>query len=784
MSNLDTVRLADFVLEEPKKTSQFVERQFPAIYRENGEELVELVKAYYRFIESETNQSVYNIRRIYEYRNIDTTLDRMVLFFKNKFLNGLFLDENPRFIVKNILDLYRRKGSTEGIELFFRLFFDEEVEVFFPSINMFKPSQSQWKEAKYLQLNVTSSVSQFQGAENKRIFGSISNASAFVDSILFLNIRDSIVPIIFISGVNGNFKEFDTIFSIDPFIEYGSLYGSINAVEIERVEVGLFSTNNRIGDLLEILSPEGVGAKARVSSITEDPSGEIDFILDDGGFGYTLSTNPGDPDYNEFTESEILISNQSIFLNNQNLDFVIEERIRQFNSSNTEVIGIIIGQKTDSIGILLDESAPDFGLETFVFEDGFDIETIDRSINITKEISFISPINQTASFEIGRLENEQTLSIVVDIIEDFLTVQLDSNNYNDFSVNAFTGANTVNLDTPLNEAFAPQEFKIGTIAGFKNINPGNSYLNDVFVLVKEPLFSRFNLRNQVLNLAPVGVNFFIGDLITQERNILDFEGNLQTVTVKGQVVRVEGNNIFVKQLTFDSFVANKIEIVNSVPTIVPIPIFKQNIATPVIVNSISRDSLSRPASLNAIIRGDASFTTGKIRTINIIDSGFGYNKDEEVRILNVDKRQRILDEIEASTSITEIEDLQGLLDRIEQNKDAFGTAVVKDQGFSEGRWISFESHINEESVIQDSLFFQDYSYEISSSTPPTVFEQTYRELAHPSGLKFFTKFAKTDVINSSNMLSSSLFIDFGEVIDLSQTIETSNNGFNYLITEE
>lgn len=798
MSNLDNIRLADFVLDEPKKISQFVENQFPSIYRENGQELIQLVKDYYRFLESETDQSIYNIRRIYDYRNVDKTLDRMITFFKNKFLNGLFFEEDPRFIIKHILDLYRRKGSKEGIELFFKLFFDAEVEVYYPSVDLFKPSQSRWKEGKYIQLNPVTDITPFNNSINKKIFGSLSNAEAFIDNVIFVNIRDSIVPVIFLNDIKGQFQEFDDVFSTDPFVLYGTVYGSLIRVNVEQTETGIFSSDNEVGDSVEILSSnEGIGAKGIVTQVSSDLSGEIRFNIDDGGFAFTKTTQPGDPDHNPFSSSEILISEQSLFLNNQNLGFVIEERIKQVNSSNTEVIGIVIGQNSDSIGIVLDETAPGANTENFFFEDGFDIETIDRAQNITRELLFTTVPNKTASFEIGALANEQTLNIVIDIIEDFVNVPLNAINYNDIVTTPFSGANTVNLDTQLNEAFAPQEFTIGTIDGLKNINPGENYTSDAFVFVKESLFSRFNLRDQIFSLEPTTVNIFQGDIVTQEREILDFEGNLQTVTIKGEVSRVVGNVAFVRQLTFDSFIANKIEIINSIPTVVSVPIFKAGISTPIFLSAISRDSSSRPAGFNSNIRAETSFSVGKIQSVDVSSSGFGYIKNETVSLLNTDKLDRLqlrlqnaLAALETAAN-TEIEDIQSeieevelLLELVNNNNDGFGTAVVENQGKSLGRWLSFESHINQEKVIQDSFFYQDYSYEISSSVSDSIFEDVYKDIVHPAGLKFFTKFSKTDVINSPSTISDSIFLDFGDVIDLTGMVETANNGFNYIVEEE
>ncbi len=49
-----------------KLISFHIERQFPAIYREDGQELVQFVKEYYKFLETNTSQSLYNGRRIYK----------------------------------------------------------------------------------------------------------------------------------------------------------------------------------------------------------------------------------------------------------------------------------------------------------------------------------------------------------------------------------------------------------------------------------------------------------------------------------------------------------------------------------------------------------------------------------------------------------------------------------------------------------------------------------------------------------------------------------------------
>ena len=106
-----------------KNPGLFIENHFPAIYRENGAELVQLTKDYYKWLETDVKQSVYNSRRMFEYRDVSTTLNKLLEYYQKKFLADLPYNEATiAFVVKNILDLYQRKGTSDGIELFFRLF--------------------------------------------------------------------------------------------------------------------------------------------------------------------------------------------------------------------------------------------------------------------------------------------------------------------------------------------------------------------------------------------------------------------------------------------------------------------------------------------------------------------------------------------------------------------------------------------------------------------------------------------------------------------------------------
>jgi hypothetical protein len=749
-----SVRLADVALAEDKKASFFIEKQFPAIYREEGRELIELVKMYYRFLEENELQSVYNIRRIREYRDVDTTLESMLVFFKNKFMNGIFFDKDTRFVIKHMLDLYRRKGSTEGIELFFRLFFDSEALVYLPSGDILKPSTSLWKTGSFIQLYGISDTKIFSDIVNKKIFGDTSKAEAFVDAVYFLNIDSYTIPVLFISSVKGRFQGFDVIFSDDPVKIYGRVYGSVR--EVATVQSESFSGNNFIGDVVEITSSTGFGAKGRVSKVSRVLSGQIGFEIVNGGFGYTEAN------------TTIELSTQTIFLTDPDpatqeepIQLFIGERVRQVNSANTIVDGIVIGQRKTGVGIGLDYSTDDAidSANTYFFEESFLITTLDRIENISVSPVFVTDPNNTSSAQVGSgsIINTEEISIITDLISNYLNVRLDSSNYSASPALLGMSGTRVNgiipdANTHLNEAFVPENFDIGSISTLVGIDPGYDYFSDAFVIARENIISRFNLRDQVLRIEQAaGVVLFVNDLVTQTKTVKTFEGTEVDSVVRGKVVNVIGNEIYVTQLTFESFVVSE-------------PIFKVGSDIPITIISRTRDQLSRPIGLNADINANVETVTGRIEEIEIIDSGFGYVDLSNANVYNVTRAER------NGTGV--------------ESPDCVVVVSARDQGIAEGRWVSYVSHINQEKVIQDSFFYQDYSYEVTTEISPEEYRQEYIDLVHPAGLKLFTSFGKTDNITVAPIIEN-VDISVYSITELEFLSETNSvvlaeNGFSYI----
>lgn len=752
-----------------KFISYQIERQFPAIFREDGSELVALVKYYYEFLEndvsafyiqgtrivngtsesfSETfkvrsdaeqrlfylktlpsysnlvlkedkNQSVYNNRRLFEYRDIDNTLESMVIFFKNKYMKDLPLEgDATRFAVKNILDLYRRRGTQEGVELFFRLFYNEDVDIYYPAEAILKPSSSTWNSGIFLQLFPTDVIN-LKDLTGKSIYGSISKAEAVVDRVLFILVNNVLTPILYLGNVRGTFVGFDDIYSFinGNTVNFGRVYGSLDAVEINQKDARA-TNGNKIGDLVNVTYPGARGGKAIVTDVSQNITGEIFYEIDEAGFGYTKDN------------TLLLVSNQIIFSYNlfENLE-VLETLQDQFGNR-----GIVIGGNENIVGVKM-ESGLEFTANSIitssrsantyfsiiadeiVVPDG-DIIILNESVantyfssNVIYEYLSIVPKNDTSpgplypevanteilSVKLEELSNVETISLITDRIDNFLDVQINSSNYNDppALVPMSGTADPVTLSTPLNLAFNLEPFEIGSIKRFSNTNPGRNYINRVFAVAYDPVMYSFDVYNQVLVMETISATFEVGSILTQG-------------TTTGKITRIVDNTIFVIPYTYAGF----------------------NTSQPITFNgksynvlSVSRDYDSNKIGFNAEINAITQFAVGKILSVAITNSGYGYVDKDPVTITN---------------------NLGNVL--------AVGIAKARGQGRIEGRWSSKESHLNfqDGKVLQDSDFYQEYSYRISSTTDINTYKTTLTDIAHLAGTKMFGEFVLKDEVDVSS----------------------------------
>lgn len=133
------------------KISSLISAQLPEFVREDHQNFVAFLKAYYEYLEN-TSPDLRDIR------DLDTTLDSFIQHFKNELAINLpnQITTDPRFLLQRIKDQYLAKGSEESYKLLFRLLYNKEVSIDYPAKQVFRVSDGRWNQDVSVLARVTS----------------------------------------------------------------------------------------------------------------------------------------------------------------------------------------------------------------------------------------------------------------------------------------------------------------------------------------------------------------------------------------------------------------------------------------------------------------------------------------------------------------------------------------------------------------------------------------------------------------------------------------------------
>jgi hypothetical protein len=160
------------------------------------------------------------------------------------------------------------------------------------------------------------------------------------------------------------------------------------------------------------------------------------------------------------------------------------------------------------------------------------------------------------------------------------------------------------------------------------------------------------------------------------------------------------------------------------------------------INIIDNDGTGTGASAFPVLDSD-----GKIIDIIVTKGGFGYSSPSVTVTGGTGSGAKLV-----PTS------LGGVITTIAVSNTGQNYFVSKNinikvekggQSIIEGRHFSINSHLNQKVKLQDSDYWQEYSYEVESSINNEKYEDVLDSLIHMSGRKFFTKNVIKDEAESS-----------------------------------
>ena len=655
-----------------KHISPFIASQFPSFYEEEGQNFIAFVKAYYEWAEQQDN-FINMSRSIYEIKDIDSTSESFIKYFKNKYILSLpeSIIADKKLLVKHILELYRSKGTQRAYELLFRLFFNEEISLYIPSDFLFKPSEALWYVPYYIEVSDHPLLPELVG---KKIY-SKKEGFATVENYFVKIVNNKTINVLTLSGLEGNFNFNEQVYC-DDFPEITPENAPIIFGLLSSISITNGGSNFKIGDLLNI-NAGGEGGIARVAA-TKEENGKVDFTLVDGGHGFSVnaivSVTGGygtgasfqvggitDKQVYRIVSDKLSNYNQTAVedsaagirfsISSPSGTYIVGEKVK--GSANTRLLDV---QQLYSAAANGESFSNTFlGISDLVAYkvDGnsISITGTDTNLNNANLAIGVILISNTSSALIkikranAKIQNVANGIVVTANTSEILLNQIQGNfipgsvvkgtQFGDqYSYTATLISQTrltnwmfpyatgigyrSNLDTPIDKLLTIRNFEVGTITYLKNVNPGKGYSDNPTVSIIEPDIYDLRINN--------GRNGYFG---------------------------------------YDAIVSSK-----------------------------------------------ASSAKGVVTALEVVDSGYGYNQNETLYLSN------------PNNSVV-----------------VSGVSVVDNNGKGMGYWKNNKSFTSDTINIQDSYYYQSFSYEIVASRMMNTYEKYVKELIHPSGMKMFGKYA-------------------------------------------
>ena len=127
--------------------SSYIDELVPDHVESSFPDLVNFLKTYALYLER-TNKSGFYLNALDIQRDIDFVEDELLTELQNEIGIAIPRDfaTNPRMFYKRLVEFYKSRGTPESITSFFRMIFDDDVETYFPFVDILNPSDGDWTD--------------------------------------------------------------------------------------------------------------------------------------------------------------------------------------------------------------------------------------------------------------------------------------------------------------------------------------------------------------------------------------------------------------------------------------------------------------------------------------------------------------------------------------------------------------------------------------------------------------------------------------------------------------
>ena len=222
--------------------SSYIDDLVPDHVETSFPDLVNFLKTYALYLER-SNESAFYLNSLDIQRDIDYVEENLLTELQNEIGIAVPRDfaTNPRTFYKHLIEFYRSRGTPESITSFFRVIFDDEVETYFPFVDILNPSDGNWNDqAAAIQADRT----QFTPTNTITISGTPTEVTGNNDAGNPIFLDDDIV------FVNNSFKTAGTDYTETVFSDTTTKYKLTFTTALANNDVvrtypkGLFTNND------------------------------------------------------------------------------------------------------------------------------------------------------------------------------------------------------------------------------------------------------------------------------------------------------------------------------------------------------------------------------------------------------------------------------------------------------------------------------------------------------------------------------------------------------------
>jgi hypothetical protein len=206
--------MSNETLANQKHLADYLVHRIPRHQRVRHPRLVEFIRAYFEWME-ETRNPFWSLQQFLNLHDIDKTIDEfasnMEYEFMFEFPKNLHETVNRKTLLKNIRDFYKSKGTLNSYKFLFRILYNINVEIEYPSEMVFSPSSSNWIQEQVIRCRALSSDQMNVMGKIVRQVNSVTGlttASARVARIeQFSSISRGIsISELYLTDIRGNFE--------------------------------------------------------------------------------------------------------------------------------------------------------------------------------------------------------------------------------------------------------------------------------------------------------------------------------------------------------------------------------------------------------------------------------------------------------------------------------------------------------------------------------------------------------------------------------------------------